>query len=184
MTDSHHNTDFNLPSPIAEGAESPSKSPTQTFFPPSAPPPNSASQLSPIIFGVRRGSAPDSRRGSQSSITGTSGYGGLPPPEPQINPRRGSATGSYGLPVPPEWIRAQAENHRRGSRAPVMVASGSIVGLSDSPTGLGAPSMGQKKGEEKRGKTPRPFQVQRPQQLNGYHSSHQQVCYYFISWLL
>lgn len=32
-----------------------------------------------------------------------------------INPRRGSATGSYGLPVPPEWLRSQAEV-RRGSK--------------------------------------------------------------------
>jgi len=43
------------------------------------------------------------------------GFGGLPPPEPLINPRRGSATGSYGLPVPPEWLRSQAEM-RRGSK--------------------------------------------------------------------
>ena len=43
------------------------------------------------------------------------GFGGLQPPEPLINPRRGSATGSYGLPVPPEWLRSQAEM-RRGSK--------------------------------------------------------------------
>ena len=32
-------------------------------------------------------------------------YGGLPPDLPPTNPRRGSATGSYGLPCPPEWMR-------------------------------------------------------------------------------
>jgi len=64
------------------------------------------------------------------------GYGGLPPAEPPLNPRRGSATGSYGLPVPPEWLRAQAEN-RRSSRAPI-IPSSSLVGISgrDSPTML------------------------------------------------
>ena len=34
------------------------------------------------------------------------GFGGLPPTD-QSNPRRGSATGSYGLPVPPEWMRTR-----------------------------------------------------------------------------
>ncbi len=48
--------------------------------------------------------------------------------EPLINPRRGSATGSYGLPVPPEWLRSQAEG-RRGSR-PAAATPGR-----DSPTG-------------------------------------------------
>jgi hypothetical protein len=47
----------------------------------------------------------------------------VPPPEPLINPRRGSATGSYGLPVPPEWLRSQAEG-RRGSRPTGQTASG------------------------------------------------------------
>ena len=41
-----------------------------------------------------------------SQAPGISGhYGGLPPLEPALNPRRGSATGSFGLPVPPDWIR-------------------------------------------------------------------------------
>lgn len=34
-------------------------------------------------------------------------YGGLPPPNSEhlTNPRRGSVTGSYTLPVPPDWYR-------------------------------------------------------------------------------
>lgn len=40
---------------------------------------------------------------------------GLPPSEPVSNPRRGSTTGSFGLPVPPDWVRAQ--NERKISRS-------------------------------------------------------------------
>ena len=81
--------------------------------------------ISPVVQhalggGSRRGSAPGSRRGSQGSYQGGTAvspglYGGLPPVEPTLNPRRGSATGSFGLPVPPDWLRAQAEGARRGS---------------------------------------------------------------------
>ena len=65
------------------------------------------------------------RRGSHGSQLlqlqlrhGGSGSGGLPPLEPVYNPRRGSATGSFGLPVPPDWVRAQAadQQSRRGSK--------------------------------------------------------------------
>ncbi len=93
---------LNLPSPIAEGSESlfsyspsPFLSPpllNSAFFPPSAPPAST--------------SAPHSRRSSQHSMPG---FGGLPP-ENQPNPRRGSATGSYGLPVPPDWLRSRLNN--------------------------------------------------------------------------
>ncbi len=167
----HHQSDFNLPSPIAEAGESTAASPAPH------PPPFPLSQLSPLLFGVggRRGSAPDSRRGSTNSISGsgTGVFGGLPPPEPQINPRRGSATGSYGLPVPPEWLRAQAAENRRGSRAQTqqdrVVCTGSLLGLSgsgrDSPTSAWPlnPTPGSKKlttpGEEKRVSKPRPLQL-------------------------
>lgn len=50
--------------------------------------------------------------GSQLGLSGGPG-GGLPPTEPVCNPRRGSATGSFGLPVPPEWIRAQADHQQQ-----------------------------------------------------------------------
>ena len=55
-----------------------------------------------------------SRRASTPLGTATSAAAapgaGLPPPEPSTNPRRGSATGSYGLPVPPDWARAKVKD--------------------------------------------------------------------------
>ena len=44
-------------------------------------------------------------------------YGGLPPEGPTSNPRKGSCTGSYALPVPPEWLRSQKyeANRKRAS---------------------------------------------------------------------
>ena len=116
--------EYNLPSPIAEVAESLLDSPIivnhhhqhqeeQQFFPPSAP------ALSPTSHpggeGLTR-SFPNSRRGSQHSMTSgvvAGGYGGLPPPEPLHNPRRSSVTGSYSLPCPPDWLRSHAEDFRR-----------------------------------------------------------------------
>ena len=94
----------------------------------------------PLLVGLeRRGSAPDSRRGSNQSI-GQAMYGGLPPLEPSSNPRRGSATGSYGLPVPPDWIRAHAADKVRGGLGgggggtrgggSYLQASSSLLGLS------------------------------------------------------
>ena len=60
-----------------------------------------------VLEEARKGSPAGSRRGSAQSITGGQHVfgAGLPPTEPHSNPRRGSATGSYGLPVPPDWIR-------------------------------------------------------------------------------
>lgn len=115
-------TSTNLPSPIAEVAESlnddsPNPVSGTIFFPPSAPP--SLSPPLPPTSGSGAQEDPreydsENRRGSQESMTG--GYGGLPPTERQQNPRRGSATGSYGIPVPPEWLKAYAEGRRAGSR--------------------------------------------------------------------
>ena len=45
-------------------------------------------------------------------------YGGLPPEGPTFNPRKGSCTGSYALPVPPDWLRykqQEANRKRQGS---------------------------------------------------------------------
>lgn len=102
--------EYSLPSPIAEEDDDI----PPDFFPTA---PLSDSDLSPV-----RDSG--SRRGSQNSMTGY--YGGLPPLD-QSNPRRGSATGSYGIPVPPDWMR---------NRNVVTSKSGSLLGLSgrDSPT--------------------------------------------------
>ena len=99
----------------------------------------------PLLVGLERrgsaqalGSAPDSRRGSNQS-TGQAMYGGLPPLEPSSNPRRGSATGSYGLPVPPDWIRAHTADKVRGGLGgggggarggSYLQASSSLLGLS------------------------------------------------------
>ena len=44
-------------------------------------------------------------------------YAGLPPEGPTLNPRRGSKTGSYGLPVPPEWLRSQNPDGKRKGRS-------------------------------------------------------------------
>ena len=61
---------------------------------------------------------------SQPVATG-SGAGNVPPTVvpsgpvdsgPVVNPRRGSASGTFGLPVPPDWLRAQQESSRRTSR--------------------------------------------------------------------
>ena len=155
-------TEFSVPSPIVEVSESTTPGSPKGIFPvpvptqPSAstasyttPPPSSigggttgttTSSSSvvnpPLLVGLeRRGSAPDSRRGSNHSI-GQAMYGGLPPLEPSSNPRRGSATGSYGLPVPPDWIRAHADKVRGGGpggvggRGSYLPASSSLLGLS------------------------------------------------------
>ena len=50
-------------------------------------------------------------------------YGGLPPEGPTKNPRKGSCTGSYALPVPPEWLRSQKYElirKRAGSKQHIM----------------------------------------------------------------
>ena len=92
----------------------------------------------------RRGSAPASRRESACSQDGggrpvvqpssghtlmspsTGHYGGLPPLEPTLNPRRGSATGSFGLPVPPEWVKGHGGPEiRRGSGYKTSTLAGS-----------------------------------------------------------
>ena len=56
-------------------------------------------------------------------------YGGLPPEGPTINPRRGSTTGSYALPVPPEWLRSQRQesNRKRGSGNKQLLMDGSFT---------------------------------------------------------
>lgn len=125
----------NIPFPIVEGTNEGSSvavSPLPIMAPPRVVDPASAPGpvMSPVVqyaLAGRRGSAPTSRRGSQSSqgggvpthhsISPSSGmYGGLPPVEPMLNPRRGSATGSFGLPVPPDWVKAHGgQDFRRGS---------------------------------------------------------------------
>ena len=67
----------------------------------------------------------------------------MPNPEPLLNPRRGSATGSYGLPVPPDWMRNQAES-RRGSRPTLSLSAAGYPGGSmsgrNSPSGPWPPN--------------------------------------------
>ena len=135
-------SDFTLPSPIFEESSSLPGTPkgTQIFFPNN---PGGARQvLSPLVIGTSRrnsverlqSSNPGSRRGSNHSLTGNASmYGGLPPLEPQSNPRRGSATGSYGLPVPPDWMRAHSEKVRSG-RATYTPPLGLSSAGRDSPT--------------------------------------------------
>ena len=55
-------------------------------------------------------------------------YGGLPPEGPTFNPRKGSCTGSYALPVPPEWLRSQKYegNRKRGSGNKQYIMDGSF----------------------------------------------------------
>ena len=90
-------TDHCLPSPIVEVPENVPESPAiPPFF------------LFPTQDRPQQSS--ESRRGSQQSLTGGGVmpfYGGLPPPNSEhlTNPRRGSVTGSYTLPVPPDWYR-------------------------------------------------------------------------------
>ena len=134
--------DINFPSPIEEDCESGNKSTSSSSSSsPSSTPPSTVSlkhqrrnssggehktpaasptagslHLPDIPAHLRKTSAGSdispalSRRGSL--------HGGLPPPvqvlaDPQAyNPRRGSATGSFGLPVPPEWLRAQREKNK------------------------------------------------------------------------
>ena len=145
--------EFSVPSPIVEVSESTPGSPKGVFpFPVPVQTSVTTSAMGggttgtttsssvgvnpPLLVGLeRRGSAPDSRRGSNQSI-GQAMYGGLPPLEPSSNPRRGSATGSYGLPVPPDWIRAHADKVRGGGpggvggRGSYLPASSSLLGLS------------------------------------------------------
>ena len=144
--------EFSVPSPIVEVSESTPGSPKGVFpFPVPVQTSVTTSAMGggttgtttsssvgvnpPLLVGLeRRGSAPDSRRDSNQSI-GQAMYGGLPPLEPSSNPRRGSATGSYGLPVPPDWIRAHADKVRGGpggvgGRGSYLPASSSLLGLS------------------------------------------------------
>ena len=44
-------------------------------------------------------------------------YGGLPPEGPTFNPRKGSCTGSYALPVPPQWLRSKEYEANKRKRA-------------------------------------------------------------------
>ena len=44
-------------------------------------------------------------------------YAGLPPEGPTFNPRKGSCTGSYALPVPPEWLRYKQQEANRKRQA-------------------------------------------------------------------
>ncbi|XP_059094328.1 band 7 protein CG42540-like isoform X1 [Tigriopus californicus] len=74
-----------------------------------SPPVNSASP-SPSLQ-LKRGSCVVGDRRVSPIPPGS----GLPPAEPLANPRRGSTTGSFGLPVPPDWVRAQ--NERKISRS-------------------------------------------------------------------
>ena len=136
MSEASPSNELNLPSPIAEVSESavdspqllPANSSPLIFFPSTAP-------AGHLPVGPQLWATPspiESRRGSQQ----TAGYGGLPPPTGLLsNPRRGSATGSYGLPVPPEWMRTHSEA-RRVSK----ITHSSLVGLSggrDSPNAAG-----------------------------------------------
>lgn len=120
MTMTSSAADYSLPSPIAEEDDD---IPSSDFFPTA---PLFDSDISPV-----RDSG--SRRGSQNSMTGY--YGGLPPLD-QSNPRRGSATGSYGIPVPPDWLR---------NRNVVATKSGSLLGLSGSGGGRDSPTPAEKR---------------------------------------
>ena len=56
-------------------------------------------------------------------------YGGLPPEGPTFNPRKGSCTGSYALPVPPDWLRykqQEASRKRQGSGNKQHLIEGSL----------------------------------------------------------
>ena len=94
-------TEHSLPSPIVEVPESVADLPTS--------PEELAVKALPsfFLFPTTHHQTSESRRGSQHSLTGIMPfYGGLPPPSERLtNPRRGSVTGSYTLPVPPEWYR-------------------------------------------------------------------------------
>ena len=125
--------EYNPPSPIAEVAESISSSdespapPTGTqSATPQSPTSSGGQPLNPQAWATT-----DARSGSSPTI----GHGGLPPPSaPQFNPRRGSCTGSYGLPVPPDWLayhaRTPSGRGPSGGKMATMVTSGSFYGLS------------------------------------------------------
>ena len=56
-------------------------------------------------------------------------YGGLPPEGPTFNPRKGSCTGSYALPVPPDWLRykqQEANRKRQGSGNKQYLVEGNV----------------------------------------------------------
>ena len=92
-------TEHNLPSPIVEVPESVADSPTSL---------EELALPSLFLFPTTHHQTSESRRGSQTqSLSGIMPfYGGLPPPSERLtNPRRGSVTGSYTLPVPPDWYR-------------------------------------------------------------------------------
>ena len=96
-------TDHGLPSPIVEVPENVTESQSLS---PGIPP----FFLFPTQQDRPHHQSSESRRGSQQSLTGGGVmpfYGGLPPPNSEhlTNPRRGSVTGSYTLPVPPDWYR-------------------------------------------------------------------------------
>ena len=91
-------TEHSLPSPIVEVPESVADLPTSL---------EELALPSLLLFPTTHHQTSESRRGSQQSLTGIMPfYGGLPPPSERLtNPRRGSVTGSYTLPVPPDWYR-------------------------------------------------------------------------------
>ena len=92
-------TEHSLPSPIVEVPESVADLPTSL---------EELALPSLFLFPTTHHQTSESRRGSQTqSLTGIMPfYGGLPPPSERLtNPRRGSVTGSYTLPVPPDWYR-------------------------------------------------------------------------------
>ena len=92
-------TEHSLPSPIVEVPESVADLPTSL---------EELALPSLFLFPTTHHQTSESRRGSQTqSLSGIMPfYGGLPPPSERLtNPRRGSVTGSYTLPVPPDWYR-------------------------------------------------------------------------------
>ncbi len=138
--------EYNLPSPIAEEMDSPESG--DQPLPPLARPAAALAAFSArsvsLSGPLRRvstaaaalGDPVDHRRGSYHLAGGGAG---LPPIEPPSgNPRRGSVTGSFGLPVPPEWLRAQQQQEptRRGSKGSFPQVS---AGVGDAGMGSGSP---------------------------------------------
>ena len=101
--------------------------------PPSA---SNSSTNSPMSLQLRRGSCVVGGERGRASPAPPSMGAGLPPMEPTNNPRRGSATGSFGLPVPPEWVRSQLEG-RRSSRS--SMAGTPTMGVTAPRSGRGSP---------------------------------------------
>lgn len=101
--------------------------------PPSA---GNSSSSSPMSLQLRRGSCVVGGDRGRASPAPPSMGAGLPPVEPTNNPRRGSATGSFGLPVPPDWVRSQLDG-RRSSRS--SMAGTSTMGVTAPKSGRGSP---------------------------------------------